>query len=320
MKKKYPSIWRYYGLVFVAWAIYIFLTLIAQPTQQSQQLNLSEATVIILRISFLVPYMLTWLIAMLGWYYFRKFARDAKRKKIPSHIGFRYIARGIGLLVFDLILIPLIGSARNTFASNEAMAVATILLSNYLHILIPLVAFVFMYIGSRKLAQTGRYAVGLRSRILPSILATLLFATLFTIAIFSNTSRQVGAGEGQFASYYVSDPMIVLTIIVPIAVTWFLGLETALNTERYVHSLRQPRWRSAIIHFFHGLLAVVCSLIILQALAAFGNQQLLQVNLALLLSVLYLFLIVQAVGYQYVKNGAKQLRSLIRAGVPHETN
>jgi hypothetical protein len=138
--------------------------------------------------------------------------------------------------------------------------------------------------------------------------------------MFGNTSRQVAAEAGSFASYYISDPLIVLTIIIPLAVTWFVGLQAILQIERYVHSLSQAKWRRAIVNLFHGLLAVISSSIILQAITAFGSEQLQQVSLVLIVVIIYLFIVLQAAGYLFIRASAKQLRHLLRAGVPNETD
>jgi hypothetical protein len=312
--------WQYYGLVFAAWGIYTALTLAAPPADSSDQVHLSNTAIQILKVTLLVPYMLTWLVAVTGWYHFSQFASDTKRKNIPTHNGFQYLSRGLGMLIFDLILVPMLSASRAVWGGNENIAVLLTVMSNYLHIVIPLIAFGFLYIGSRKLALGGHYATGIRSRLLPAFISTALFIGFFSIAVFNNTSRQVAAQTGQFATYYIPDFLIVLTVIIPLAITWMLGLQAALNTERYIHSLLLPEWRHAVVHFFNGLLAVISSAIILQGIAAFGSEQLQQVSLALILVVIYLFIILQAIGYLLIRLGAKQLHRLIKVGTPDETN
>lgn len=316
--KKTAHLWHYYALVIVAWAVYILLTIAAPDTPSTQKVVLSATTILILRVTLLLPYMLTWLFAVVGWYHFNRFVDDTERKHTLNHQAFRMISKGLGLLIFDLIGIPIIGAARTVWADREGMAAGLTIFSNYFHVVIPLLAFVLLFFGTRKLVYSSHYAIALRSKMLPTMVATSLFSLLFTIAVFSNTTRQLPFEPGTFASYYISDPLIVLTIIIPLTITWALGLQTALNTEQYVHALAQAKWRKAITHFFHGLLAIVSSSIILQAITAFGSQQLQQVSLVLILAVIYLFIILQAVGYLLIKVSAKQLRNLIKTGAPHE--
>ncbi len=311
-------LWHCYALILVVWAVYILLTLAAPDPPPNQQVVLSAAAILILRVTLILPYMLTWLIAIIGWYHFSRFASDTKRHHTLNQQAFSMVSRGLGLLIFDLIGIPLISAARTVWANHEAAAVGLTIFSNYFHIVIPLMAFGFLFVGSRKLVQSSRYATALRSKMLPTLVATTLFTVLFTVAVFGNTTRQVASEPGTFASYYISDPLIVLTVIIPLAITWTLGLQTALNTEQYVHALAQPKWRNAITHLFHGVLAIVSSSIILQAITAFGSQQLQQVSLALLLAVIYLFIFLQAAGYFFIRVGSKQLRQLIKMGAPHE--
>lgn len=319
MMKKETHLWRYYGLVVAAWLVYILLTILA-PASQNTQVQLSEMARLVLTATLLIPYMLTWLIAVVGWYHFSRFASDTERKHTRNYVGFRLISRGLGILIIDLISIPLISAARTVWATDGNAAATLTILSNYFHIIIPLAAFGCLFLGSRKLVQSSHYAVAVRSTMLPSLVATSLFTVLFTIAVFGNTSRQVATEAGRFASYYIPDLLIVLTIIVPLAATWFVGLQAVLQIERYVHSLLQAKWRRAIVNLFHGLLAVISSAIILQAITAFGSEQLQQVSLALIIVIIYLFIILQAVGYLFIRASAKQLRHLIKAGVPNETD
>jgi hypothetical protein len=87
-----------------------------------------------------------------------------------------------------------------------------------------------------------------------------------------------------------------------------------------MHSLLQAKWRRALVNLFHGLMAVISSSIILQAITAFGSEQLQQVSLILIIAIIYLFIILQAVGYLFIRASAKQLRHLLKAGVPNETD
>lgn len=319
MMKKETHLWRYYSLVVAAWVVYIVLTILA-PASQNTQVQLSSTAKLVLTATLLIPYMLTWLFAVAGWYYFSRFASDTERKHTRNYAGFRLLSRGLGILIFDLISIPLISAARTVWAADGSAAAILTILSNYFHIIIPLVAFGCLFLGSRKLVQGGHYAVAIRSTMLPSLVATSLFTVLFTVAVFGNTSRQVATEAGRFASYYIPDHLIVLTIIIPLAITWFVGLQAILQIERYVHSLLQAKWRRAIVNLFHGLLAVISSSIILQAITAFGSEQLQQVSLLLIIVIIYLFIILQAVGYLFIRASAKQLRYLIRTGVPNETD
>ena len=307
--------WYYYGFVFAAWAAYIWLGAVAPKTNNSSSVHLSKFLVVTLSVTLFVPYFLTWLIAALGLYHFNQFYRVVRQKKLANSQAFRYISWGLGFLIFDLITNSLYSSLRNLQPTNHHRVVELTITGNYLHILLSLLAFGFLFQGARLLARSSHYAVGVRSRMLPALVATLLFTALFTIAVFSNPTRQVSTHSGQFATYYLSDLLISLTIIVPLAVTWFLGLQAALHTEQYVHSLTHPMWRLSIVRYFNGLLAVLGSAIILQGITMLGSQQLQTINVALLFVLVYLFIFAQAIGYLYIRSSAKRLRRLVEAGV-----
>ena len=311
--KKVRTKWFYYGFVLFAWVSYIVLTAAAPKT--SSTLHLSKFILVSISVTLFIPYLLTWLIAVLGLYHFGQFYRVARQKHLANSIAFGLIMWGLGFLILDLITSPFFSSFRNLWQANHRAVVELTIISNYAHIIFTLVAFGLLFQGARSLARSSHYASGVRSRPLPALVATALFTLLFSIAVFSNPTRQTSTQSGQFATYYLPDFLILVTIIIPLAITWLLGLQAALNTEQYVHSLSHPMWRLAIVRFFHGLLAVLSSAIILQGITMLGSQQLQTINLALILAIVYLFIVIQAIGYLFIKASAKQLRKLVEVGV-----
>ncbi|HSW85813.1 MAG TPA: hypothetical protein VLF79_04395 [Candidatus Saccharimonadales bacterium] len=303
----------YFGFVLFAWVSYIWLTAAAPKTSSS--VHLSKLVIVSLSATLFIPYLLTWLIAALGLYHFGQFYSVARQKRLANSIAFGLIMWGLSFLILDLITSPFFSAFRNFWQSNHRVVINLTIISNYAHITFTLVAFVFLYLGTRLLARSSHYATSVRSKPLPALVATVLFTLLFSIAVFSNPTRQTSLQSGQFATYYLTDLLILLTIIAPLAITWFLGLQAALNTEQYVHSLSHPMWRLAIVRFFHGLLAVLSSAIILQGITMLGSQQLQNINLVLILVIVYLFIIIQAIGYLFIKASAKQLRKLAEVGV-----
>ncbi len=311
--KKVRTKWFYYGFVLLAWVSYLVITVAAPKTNNS--VHLSKFIIVSLSATLFIPYLLTWLIALLGLYHFGQFHRVVRRKQLANSIAFGLIKWGLVFLIIDLISSPFFSAFRNLWQANHHVVVELTIISNYVHIIFTLVAFSFLFQGTRLLARSSHYATGIRSRPLPAIIATLLFTVLFSIAVFSNPTRQTSLQSGQFATYYLPDILILVTIIIPLAITWFLGLQAALNTEQYAHSLTHPMWRLAIVRFFHGLLAVLSSAIILQGIVMLGSQQLQNINLILILLLVYLFIFIQAIGYLLIKASAKQLRRLAEVGV-----
>jgi hypothetical protein len=313
MMRKIRHKWFYYGFVLAAWVSYIWLT--AAAPKQSSSIHLNKFLIFIISVTLFVPYLLTWLIAVLGLYHFNQFYRVIRQKRLANGTAFGLISWGLGFLIFDLVTNPLFSSVRSLWPANHHTAVELTIIGNYAHILFTLVAFSLLFQGTRLLARSSHYAVGVRSRPLPALVATSLFTLLFIVAVFSNPTRQTSTQSGQFATYYLPDLLILITIIVPLAITWFLGLQAALYTEQYVHSLSHPMWRLAIVRYFHGLLAVLSSAIILQGITMLGSQQLQTINLVLIFVIVYLFIIIQATGYLYIKSSAKRLRKLVEVGI-----
>lgn len=315
-RKPEPHKRLYYVLIVAAWLLYLVLSMSA-PMTTNTSVHISRLVLVLLGATIIVPYLLTWLLAVLGWYHFNQFVRSAQLKHLHHVSAFRWVSRGLGLLIVDLIGVPILNAVRGLYPVTEITIMKPLtILSNYFHVAVPLIAFGFLFYGSRKLLRHNHYAQSIHSKVLPTFVSVLLLVVLFCLSAFTNPSRQTSSNPAVIATYYLPDVLIALTIILPLAITWALGLMTALNTERYVHSLADPRWRRAIISYFHGLLAIVSSAIILQGVTAIGNQQLQQISLVLTFAIVYLFIFIQAWGYIVIRTSARHLRQLVEAGNP----
>ncbi len=300
--------WPYVLLVVGALAASTFIS-VESPRTNSNPQQFSHAAIIILAVTIIIPYLAAWILSVMSWYSFNQLVRSGRQQHWAYAEGFHLIAVGIGLLVLDLIGSTLFSSARNLFINQHRPAMYMTIGGNLFHVLVPLLAFVSMYLGTKELLKHSDYANKIKNHWLPVIIPTVIFTLLFSILALDSPTRQISFDPKQLPIYYLPDVLIVLLVILPLAVTWALGLRVVLNTERYVHSLSHEN-RTKVVKFFYGLLAVISSYIIVQAITALGNQRLQDLGTVFALVLLYLFIILQAAAYGFIYQAAQGLRHL----------
>lgn len=308
MKKVHK--WPYVILVPGAFGVSTLLSRLAPKIDNNPQ-HLSTVVIAILTITIIVPYVLAWVFAVMSWFSFNQLVRSGSRSNWPYTKGFRFISFGIGLLVIDLIGSSLFSSARNIFLYQHQPAMYLTITANLFHVLVPLVAFVLMYKGTEEMLKRGHYATSFQNKLLPVLVPTTIFVLFFSLLVFRSPMRQISYNANLLPTYFLPDFLILLLVVVPLAITWALGLRVILNTERFLHSLPHDL-RLPIVRFFYGLSAVISSSIIVQALTALGNQRLQDIGLVLELIVLYLFVGLQAVAYGLIYRSAQGLRKQVR--------
>lgn len=303
--------WPYVLLVVGSILIWAILRSLSAERPDTNPNNLSTLAIIVLSVTIIVPYFLTWILATLSWYRLKQLTLAGQRHKWPFTFGFQSITTGVGFLLADLIGTTLVSSIRNIFLYDYAQAMVLTIIYNLMHVVLLLLAFIYIYRGSKDLLGKSKYAKQLRSRWLPTLLPVIIFASFFSLLVFTGSMRQFTSKEGELAIYFLPDVLIFLTVVVPLAIAWLLGLRSALNLEQFTHSLPDRKGRAAVIRFYNGLLAVIGSSIILQALTALGSERLESLGLTQTLILLYLWVIVQASAYSLLSHSAKSLYKFV---------
>lgn len=307
--RRWPYVFLVIGSIF-AWVI---LRSLAPERQNTNPNNLSTLTIVILTVTIIVPYFLTWILATVSWYRLKQLTLVGHHNKWPFTSGFQLITTGVGFLLADLIGTTLVSSIRNIFLYEYAQAMVLTIIYNLMHVALLLLAFTFIYRGSKDLLSKSQYAKELRSHWLPTIMPVIIFASFFSLLVFTGSMRQFTSKDGELAIYFLPDALIFLTVIVPLAIAWLLGLRSALNLEQFTHSLSDRKGRASVIRFYNGLLAVIGSSIILQALTALGSERLQNLGLVQTLILLYLWVIVQAYAYSLLSHSARSLRQFVES-------
>jgi hypothetical protein len=190
------------------------------------------------------------------------------------------------------------------------MLPATTIIANYLAIALYLTAFWLVYLGSQalvRLAGNG-HVRGTHHNLI--VIATTVVGVFYTHFTLQNPNRTVATTRGaDEASFYLSDWLILLTIVVPYVITWFIGFYAAFNIIRYTDSVPGILYKRLLGSLAKGLVAIVLVTVLLQFLRDFQHI-FADLSLTPLLMIIYLLLAAYTVGYIYVAAGASKLQRI----------
>jgi len=307
------SIHPYYVALVVTVAVHAYLSVVHAPTV-SGTLGLGEETVALLRFSFLLLYWLAWyfgLRAVIAIHAYSRRYRDNPRKEK----GFTYVGYGLLLLVANLALTSIISAAGDLAGENKEVLKWLTIVTNYLYVFVPIVGIWFIYAGARLLTVRELAGIGRRDNAIVATLFALVVTALYAGVIFTNTDRRVAVDADTQATFFLSDPLILLTIIVPSFVLWVLSVLGAFSLDRFTFETLTENERRAKKKMVNGIWIVIFSSIAYQGIAALGVNRLLDLGLGYLIVILYGLVMLIVYAHFTVMRGARALlREAARGG------
>lgn len=298
---------RNYIILFVlAVLAYAALTFFAPISQSANRFNISEANLRLIQLSFVIPIVLIWAAAAYGAFQVRKYA-----SLISSSLdgkAFATISNGLGVLVGGLVLGSLISGLRSYVADNPGNVAALQVFTNYFTLAYSLTAFVILYKGGKQLLAVGKVKLPTAKK---TIVTVLVFAAVafVTYLIFQNPYRNSTPDASRVQSYYLSDTMIFLTIVVPYAILWWFGSMSGLAIRQYQLVIKGTLYRRALAQLGFGLITIIAFSVLLQIFAALAPI-FSTLGLGAILALVYLILILYAAGYLIIASGSRKLKKI----------
>jgi hypothetical protein len=300
MKQRRLFIW----LVLVVWLVYLVFSLLTPQAASATRYHLTDTVVNIIKVTFALPFLLCWLFALSGWLHFRAYIR--KQSEGLEHKGFAMIARGLYVLLIGLIVPTVASTIYAYFNNSSTQGAAWTIINNYINIAFPFAGFLLMFLGSIQLMKQLKLRAATWSKVLTVLVPVVLFSIFYVALIFTNPGRQTSPDPTIPATYFVSDTLIIITIILPVVITWGMGLLLALNLEQFSHHTAISH-KPALITLYNGVLVIVGAAILSQALSSLGGSRFSSLNLGFILLLVYLLLGVIGLGYALIARGAKKL-------------
>lgn len=295
--------------VLVLWVIYAALTFFAPSGDALGRYNISLAQLSLVRITFLLPFLIIWLTLAYAVVRFQSYTQLLG--SAPEREGFRNLTHGL----YFLLLVTLIPSFIRMIAvyrpDDFAIEKNIAILSQYVTLALYLTAFYFFWNASRSLVATLKPSE--LSIMRGSVLGiTFILGVAYLWAIMNNATRTVSNDPLVKPTYYLTDPYIITTIALPYIAMWVLGFLAIVNFSTYSKLVDGVIYKRSFQYVSIGISAIIGLLIILQFLTQlgtyFGHS-----SLQTILVIIYIILFALAFGYIYLARGAKELTAIENA-------
>jgi len=275
------------------------------PAPRNPKYNINTPTYIALVVTLMGPWIATWAFGVTGYLRLESYARSIKDE--ASARPFRYLSRGIMFLVWGIIVATVISTFSSHHPSDVSINMPATIIDNYLYSIVPLAGFYYIWRAVQLLvhAKAKRKQFVDLATVVPAIALAALTAA-YVYLVFTNPSRQVGVGTTP-ASYYLPDWLIVVSVIIPVVLSWTLGLLAVINIYRYQQKVAGFIYRRFMRTVAFGVIFIIGGSILVQALLSIGSQRLAGIGLGSALGIIYLFLVLQLAGYLLVSRGSKKL-------------
>lgn len=299
MKRLY--IWTFVLLL----AIYIGLVFVLPiDPQVLERYRLSPLKAQMLNLTVVVPIALIYLSAMYGFLRVHSYAHSIRDSKEWPY--FRRIAYGLTVLGFSLPITSIFNSLSSYILLSQPQFTEEVaIVRNYVALAFTLAAMLLIAHGARGLCNMlKRRRPALPPPSLYSSLGPISIASIHTWLITSQTS-------GATASY-LPNWLLVTTLAVPYAFTWWIGLQAVSDLLRYRKRVRGVIYQLAIDSLAKGVAVIIGTSVLIRLLTTLSGP-LNRLHLTPLLGLIYALIAIYAVGYGLVARGARKLRHIEEA-------
>ncbi len=255
----------YYGLVTAVWLLYAAISLTSPQTSAIATYHISGFQLGALKLTIIIPLLLIWLVAAYGALRFRHYSDLIAGE--PDGKALRLISIGLGILVAYLISSTFIPAILPHFLKSRWLD-ALIVAKSHVPLVLGFMAFALIHRGSARLLRVIGVKGWSGRRTIFLLLPYCLFAGIFTWVFFHDPNLQVAANDRLLPSFVTSSNILIFSYVIPSLVMWFCGCLAALNISAYAKNVRGPIYRTSLLNFVTGIIAVVIFTIVLQLMTA----------------------------------------------------
>jgi hypothetical protein len=298
MRNKY--IWSFVFLL----TIYVILAF-SLPTDPDvlNRYSFSQTEARLLNLTVVVPLLLIYLTALYGFIRFKGYAHSIRDSKEGQPL--QIIAKGLMILAFSLPINSVAGSLLSYIKHRHPGFESELTITrNYLTLILALLAIYFIAQGIQRLYETLSKRNKPTSLPIVSILVPTLLASIYTWLTMTRVSD-----AGITDAYHLPSWILLSTIIIPFSFVWSLGLRAVFQLYDYQQRVKGIVYKQALTYVSIGIGVLVLVSVLLQLLTTL-SEQLNRLNLTPLLGIVYVLVILYAIGYGLVARGAKKLKQI----------
>jgi hypothetical protein len=267
--------------------------------------NLSSIEYRIITATIALPTIAVWFAAFWGYSKLREYSQAISKSKEGPH--FRKLGRGCAWLAWSLPLTTISAFILNCIADKwPAFHPSAIILSNYIALIVPFIAFIIISLAARDMVGKSRLNMELSSARLTMVLF-LAGGLLYCFLIFRSLDLTSLASTKN--SYFLPVWLMIISVIVPYLYAWFLGLLATYEIMIFSINVHGLLYRRALLYLVTGLMAVILSSIALQYVSSvIPRTGDLTFNYKLLLTLA--IRIISGIGFFVLAIGASRLKKI----------
>jgi hypothetical protein len=294
------SLYIFIGLVLSYAAIVMFSA--PDPTVLHKY-HLTAMSVRLLNLTVVLPVTAIWAAAYYGFYRLNQYALSVKSS--AEDTGWKTLARGLYVLAMSLPLTSCVSAILNNLSrSHPDLLPRTTIIRNYITVITAVVAFYFIARGAEALTTLVRRKRTMVFDIQSWTIGFIILSSMFTWFVASHHP----VGSGPDTVYYMPDWLVVTTLIIPYLYVWYRGSMAAYCLYFFQTNVKGSLYKKALQQISGGIAVVILTSIAIQVLTVF-SARLNRLDLKPILVILYLLIVVYAIGYILIARGAKKLKT-----------
>jgi hypothetical protein len=273
-----------------------------------KRFHISTTKATVLSLAVVIPYLIIWAIALIGYLKFRRYVRRIR----PSRDGQAMFVVMCGLfwLLLWLPINSIVGNLTNHLSDTHHAWASNLYRANlFVSLGILFVAFLLLYIGSmRIMALKEEWHLDAKALLWRQVFYTTYacFSALYIFAVFAANRH-----SSQPVSLYFSDAVLLLAIMVPRLIMWFFGVHAVWNIRSFSRNTVAPIYREAFKYVAAGVGLITLCLVTIGILTT--SNGLSHYNLGIILVIVYAILVVMAAGWLVLGRGAGKLERIEQA-------
>lgn len=294
--------------------IFVFLSLLYAglnfllPESQASKdkFALSGAQLQLLKLSIVLPVIAIWMVAYYGYSRVSNYAHSVRESEEGK--AWQYLSWGLlGLALW----LPISSNLGQVFTyihdQNADLVPSMVILRNYLNILLLAPIFYLLYKGARLLSGNIEKPLQSISKGYGGI-ALFISGGLFAYLTLTNPNKSSAIDAATPGSYYLPDWLLIITIIIPYIIIFFLGLRAVQEIYHYRINVKGTLYRDSLRLLADGIGLVALTVLLLRFMASLTHIS--NANLNTLMAIVYFLVFIIAAGYASIALGAKRLQRL----------
>jgi hypothetical protein len=289
----------YWYAAFVS--VYAGLLLIPSPNRTTlRKYHLHATGLRGLDVTIIILEAVIWFAAFYGYSKLYSYSRLIGKNKEGKHVG--RIARGLLILSVGLPAASMLSGILSIIANHHGSFTATsTIINNYVGVVFPLLAFIWISMGARGLTDMARTRPRLRWLNVVSLVVIALGSILCCLIVSAHKDLRL--------TYHMSPELVILTLALPYMYIWFLGLFAVAELHAYSQKVVGVVYRKSWIWLAAGLTSIVFLSILIQYLSTLSTW-LTKLSLSAILLLLYALLLLLALAYILLALATKQLMKI----------